>query len=50
MQLILMVFYIGTSLNALGGGAHSFAEFNASVRQQLEHPVVQPADPSKYNQ
>lgn len=50
MLPILFVLVFGTSVNALNAGAHDLPSFEASVVQQVQHPVISKADPSKYNQ
>lgn len=49
MTALLFVLLFGTSVNTLNDHPQNFADVQASVLKQLQHPVVSPADPSKYN-
>lgn len=49
MQLMFLVFVIGSALNGLNAHPHNVVEFNAAVLSQLNHPVISQADYSKLN-
>lgn len=49
MPVILMVLLLGTAVNVANTHPHNFADVKASVLQQVKHPVISAADPSKYN-
>ncbi len=49
MHVLLLVLLVGTTVNVANDHPHSFNDVKASIIKQVTHPVIEAADPSKYN-